>query len=123
MKALHFLLLGLLSVLVPCNHVLSQQTPQWENGWYFIMDEQKDSISPKPIVTVKEFVDLKLDSDAFGKSVIFGTISKHKRNKWANATKSAIGKRIGFVFNNEVITDPSVLRAVVSLSVTHTVMI
>lgn len=49
-----------------------------------------------------------LDSDAVGKSVIFGTKNKHKRNKWANATESAIGKRIGFVFNNEVITDPTV---------------
>lgn len=38
MKVLHFLLLKLLSVLVPSNHVLAQQTPQWENGWNFIMD-------------------------------------------------------------------------------------
>lgn len=58
-----------------------------ENGWYLITDGQKDSLASTPIVTVKNFEALKLDSDA---------------------TERAIGKRIGFVFNDTVITDPMV---------------
>lgn len=107
MKTISLSLLELLSVFIICNNGLAQ-TPQRENGWYFIMDGKKDSISKEPIVTVKEFVTLNLDSDAFGNSVIFGTISKHRQNKWADATERVIGKRIGFLFNDEVITDPMV---------------
>lgn len=79
-----------------------------ENGWYYIIDGRQDSLSKKPIVTVKDFVALRLESDAFGKSVISGSISKYKRNKWANATERSIGKRIGFLFGGKVITDPQV---------------
>lgn len=107
MKTINLSLLGLLSVFVLCNNGLAQ-TLQRENGWYFIIDGQKDSISKEPIVTVKEFVALELDSDAFGKSVILGTISKLRQTKWADATERVMGKRIGFLFNDEVITDPQV---------------
>lgn len=78
------------------------------NGWYLITSETKDSISKEPIVTVKDFVALKLDSDFNATYQIVGTISKHRSSKWADATEKAIGKRIGFVHNNKVITAPQV---------------
>lgn len=99
------LLLGLPLPLISCDQ---EQTSHKENGWYHIMDEQQDSISPEPIVTVKDFVELNLIFDSFGKPVISGKVSKVKLEKWADATEKSIGKRIGFVFNDTVITAPQV---------------
>ena len=79
-----------------------------ENGWYRIIDGQKDSIASRPIVTVKEFASLRLDNDFFGKAVITGSVSKHKLQAWADSTEQLIGKRIGFVFNDSVITAPRI---------------
>lgn len=79
-----------------------------ENGWYRIIDGQKDSIASRPIVTVKEFASLRLDNDFFGKAVITGSVSKHILQAWADSTEQLIGKRIGFVFNDSVITVPRI---------------
>lgn len=79
-----------------------------ENGWYRIMDGQTDSISTMPLFTVKEFTDLHLDEDSFGKSVIIGRVSKHKLQAWADSTEQLVGNRMGFVFNDSVITAPRV---------------
>lgn len=79
-----------------------------ENGWYHIADGQKDSILLPPIVTVKDFVKLRLDTDFYGKYSIVAQVSKRKLKDWADATEKAIGKRIGFVFNDSVISDPQV---------------
>ncbi|WP_101688479.1 SecDF P1 head subdomain-containing protein [Dysgonomonas massiliensis] len=100
----------LLNVLLftSCNQA---QNDSRENGWYNIQDNKKDSISIEPIVTVKDFVALKLDSiEIDGKPFyeIDGKISKHKLIKWNDATKKAIGKRIGFVYNNEVVNCPQI---------------
>lgn len=105
MKIIYLSLLGLSLSLISYSQV---QTPQKENGWYHIIDGQQDSISKEPIAIVKDFAELKLDSDAFGKPVIYGTISEQKQGKWADATEKAISKRIGFVYNNVVITAPQV---------------
>lgn len=88
------------------NH--SQSVKHRENGWYRIIDGQKDSIASSPIVTVKEFASIRLDKDFFGKAVITGSVSKHKLQAWADSTEQLIGKRIGFVFNDSVITAPQV---------------
>ena len=45
-----------------------------ENGWYPVTGDSNDSLSLEPIVTTKDFSVLRLDSDAFGKYVIFGQI-------------------------------------------------
>lgn len=80
-----------------------------ENGWYCIADEPKDYIIPTPIVTVKEFVALKLDSDYYGTlHIMMGQVCHSKREAWADATERWIGKRIGFVFNDSLITSPQV---------------
>lgn len=86
----------------------SQSVKHRENGWYRIMDGQKDSIASRPIVTVKEFASLRLEKDPFGKAVITGSVSKHKSRAWADSTEQLIGKRMGFVFNDSVITAPRV---------------
>lgn len=78
------------------------------NGWYHIISGQKDSIFHEPIVTVKDFVALRLDSYENGTYAIVGQISKYKLKKWANETEKAIGKQIAFVFNDTVITTPQV---------------
>lgn len=86
----------------------SQSVKHRENGWYRIMDGQKDSIASRPIVTVKEFASLRLEKDPFGKAVITGSVSKHRSRAWADSTEQLIGKRMGFVFNDSVITAPRV---------------
>ena len=54
------------------------------NGWYYITDRVEDSISLEPIVA----------ADCV--------------EKWADATEHSIGKRIGFVFQDEVICTPCI---------------
>ena len=90
------------------NSGYSKSTKYRENGWYRIIDGQKDSIASRPIVTVKEFAALRMDKDSFGKAVITGSVSKHKLQAWADSTEQLIGKRIGFIFNDSVITAPQV---------------
>lgn len=100
----------LLVCLLCGSSAVAQSLPR-ENGWYNILDGRKDSIDEVPIVTVKDFDVLSLDSTVFHDHTYFqisGAVSKHKRRKWADATEKAIGKRIGFVFNNKVITAPQV---------------
>lgn len=60
-----------------------------ENGWYHVLST--GSLSSKPIITVRDFVGLKLEKDYFGKYAISGQISKHKLNKWADETEKSIG--------------------------------
>lgn len=79
-----------------------------ENGWYLITSGQKDSIADSPIVTVKDFIVLEFESDAYDTQIISGKICKQKQIIWADATERAIGQQIGFVFNDTVITAPMV---------------
>ena len=79
-----------------------------ENGWYLITDGQKDSLANSPIVTVKDFAAIELVSDDYGFRAISGRVNKQKQKVWADATEQAIGQRIGFVFNDTVITAPMV---------------
>lgn len=59
-----------------------------------------------PFLTVKDFDTLRLETDAFGHSVITGVFLQNKSPIWREATKKSIGKRIAFVFNDTVITAP-----------------
>lgn len=77
-----------------------------ENGWYHVLSA--DSLSAKPIITVKDMVGLKLEKDYYGKYAISGQISKHKNNKWADETEKSIGKQIAFVYNDSIISAPQV---------------
>lgn len=79
-----------------------------ESGWYHVTGDSNDSLSLEPIVTTKDFSVLRLDSDAFGKYVIFGQIHPYYMNLWAEETEKNIGKQIAFVFNDSVISNPTV---------------
>ena len=79
-----------------------------ENGWYPVTIGSKERLSLESPVTTKDFSVLRLDSDAFGKYVIFGQIHPYYMNLWAEETEKAIGKQIAFVFNDSVISTPTV---------------
>ena len=101
-------LLGILTLFSFLPYFSICQNKLRENGWYHILSGQTDSISKEPIVTTKDFIALKLDTDYFGKYVISGQISNYKRKKWAEETGKATGRQIAFIFNDSVITNPRV---------------
>ena len=92
-------LLGILTLFSFLPYFSICQNKLRENGWYHILSGQTDSISREPIVTTKDFIALKLDTDYFGKYVISGQISNYKRKKWAEETGKATGRQIAFIFN------------------------
>lgn len=102
----------LLLILFCCFSAFAD-TPVRPNGWYYVLDAEKDSLSAEPIVTVADFSELELDSmQASGKdSVIYHIVGKIKEAKWAaweEATRKSIGKQIGFLFNGNLLTTPHV---------------
>lgn len=104
------LIMSLLGLL--CISYCNAQTAERENGWYYIMEGRKDSISKESIITVKDFFFLRLDSFSYSDNrmmyMIVGTINQSQVSRWADATERSIGKRICFVYDNNVITDPQV---------------
>lgn len=83
--------------------VRPQSAKHRENGWYRIINGQKDSIASRSIVTVKEFVNLRLEKDFFGKTVITGSVSNHKLQAWIDSTEQLLDKHVGFSFNDSII--------------------
>ncbi len=79
-----------------------------ENGWYHITPGRADSIAPRPVLAVKEFMYLRLDTNVFGYPMIAGQTCRHKQKAWADATEQAIGCRIGLVIDDTVVTAPRV---------------
>ena len=75
-----------MSLFVEC---LQSEKNERPNGWYYITDRVEDSISLEPIVTINDFEEIKLDSAE-------------------NLTEHSIGKRIGFVLQDEVICTPCI---------------
>lgn len=83
------------------------------NGWYYVVDLENDSLSTAPIVTVKDFAKLKLDSalDSGKDSVtyrIIGQMTESGKEVWAEATEKSIGKHLAFLFNGVILTAPYV---------------
>lgn len=81
------------------------------NGWYHIANGMADSVAAEPIVTVKDFAELRLDSARFDGSTlpmyqIVGNIAETKQKLWADQTELAIGRSIGFMYEGEVICNP-----------------
>lgn len=56
---------------------VSQNTHR-ENGWYHVIDNEKDSLSIEPILTVNDFATLELDTSNLGQYAIFGKINRQK---------------------------------------------
>ena len=82
------------------------------NGWYFMTNDQAQTISKSPIVTAADFETLRVDSALNNENsmtyVITGQMKADKFDTWADATEKAIGKRIGFLYNGEIISAPQV---------------
>ena len=72
-------LLGILTLFSFLPYFSICQNKLRENGWYHILSGQTDSISREPIVTTKDFIALKLDTDYFGKYV--WSYSKDRRER------------------------------------------
>ena len=73
-----------------CISCCNAQTIERENGWYYIMEGRKDSISKESIITVKDFAFLRLDSFSYSDNrmmyMIVGTINQSLVSRWADAT-------------------------------------
>ena len=72
------------------------------NGWYYVTSQTTDSLSQTPFLTVMDFDSLRLETDAFGHSVITGVFLQDKLPIWREATTKSVGKYIAFVFNDTV---------------------
>ena len=70
------------------------------NGWYYVTSQTTDSLSQTPFLTVMDFDSLRLETDAFGHSVITGVFLQDKLPIWREATTKSVGKYIAFVFND-----------------------
>ena len=102
----------LLSLVLLCMLIspASSQTPHRENGWYHV--EKNGTLSTMPIITVKDFIGLRLEKDMKDTYAIAGQISKHKRHKWASETEKAIDRQIAFVLNDSIISTPRVVTRI-----------
>lgn len=86
-----------------------------ENGWYHVSGFPSDTIIGEALVTAKDFATaaiikdtLVIDGNPVYQSMIQGKINPDKRQLWADGTEHLIGKRLGFVYNDSVITAPQV---------------
>ena len=94
---------------------LSCSSRNRENGWYHVSGFPSDTIIGEALVTVKDFATVAIVKDTLVidgipvyHSMIQGRIKPDKRQLWADETEHLIGKRLGFVYNDSVITAPQV---------------
>lgn len=85
------------------------------DGWYPLADYPDNSIVGKPLATVKYFERVAIvrdtfiiDNDTVSQLLIHGRVKPEKRKQWADGTERLIGKRLGFVYNDSVITAPQI---------------
>ena len=85
------------------------------DGWYPVADYLDNSIVGKPLATVKDFESVAIVRDTFiieydtvSQLLIQGHVKPEKRQQWADGTERLIGKRLGFIYNDSVITAPQI---------------
>lgn len=85
------------------------------DGWYPLADYPDNSIVGKPLATIKDFESVAIvrdtfiiDSDTVSQLLIQGRVKPGKRQQWADGTERLIGKRLGFIYNDSVITAPQI---------------
>ena len=85
------------------------------DGWYKVADYPDNCIIGEPLATVNNFETVEITRDSFvisGETVrhiyIYGRVKPDKRRFWADATERMIGKRLGFVYNDSLITAPQI---------------
>lgn len=117
-RIFHFTFMTYLLFIIGCSNPSQKGNPSssqhLENGWYTLRIQNKDTLIHEPIVTVKDFVELKLDSCSAGNYYITGKVSKHKQQVWAEKTAQSVGHYIGFVFQDSIITAPRVNASIKS---------
>ncbi len=100
--------------LAPClslAFLLTGCTQTRTDGWYLVENHSADSLLKNPILTIADFQGLKMDSVSVqGKTTYFinGGTKPEKMKAFADATEKQIGKRIAFVYQGRVISDPMV---------------
>ena len=72
------------------------------NGWYYVTSQTTDSLSQTPFLTVMDFDSLRLETDAFGHSVITGVFLQDKLPIWREATTKSVGKYIAPQVNSPI---------------------
>lgn len=86
------------------------------DGWYPVADSPDNSIVGKPLATVKDFDNLSIfreaainqDGDTIHLFYIQGRVKQSKRKQWADGTERLIGHRLGFLYNDSIITSPQI---------------
>lgn len=85
------------------------------DGWYQLADWPDNSVVGKPLATVNDFERVVIAGDKFieegdtlSRLSIQGRVRPQKRRQWADATERLIGRRLGFVYNDSVITAPQI---------------
>lgn len=101
----------MLLLLLPC----ACSSQRRVDGWYPFADHPDNSIVGKPLATVKDFERVAIvrdtfiiESDTIWQLLIQGRVKPEKRRQWADDTERLIGKRLGFVYNDSVITAPQI---------------
>ncbi len=105
------IIFGLVFLLILCACSSNNRV----DGWYPVSDYPDNLIVGKPLVTVNDFDNIALSRDSFvaeGDTVslvlIQGRVKAEKQQQWADDTERMIGKRIGFVYNDSVVTAPQI---------------
>ena len=85
------------------------------DGWYPLADYPDNTIVGKPLATVEDFERVAIvrdtfiiESDTICQLLIQGQVKTEKREQWADGTEHLIGKRLGFVYEDSVITAPQI---------------
>ncbi len=85
------------------------------DGWYQLAGSDDNSIIGKPLINVKDFDRTEIVCDTYiinGDTItqlsIQGRVKPNKLQHWADGTERLIGKRLGFVFNDSLITAPQI---------------
>jgi hypothetical protein len=96
-----------------CSFSSFANEPVRPDGWYYVIDMETDSLSASPIVTLKDFDKLKLDSiqNAETDSITYrisGRLTAYGTKVWAEATERSIGKHVAFLFNGDILIAPYV---------------
>jgi len=85
------------------------------DGWYQVADYPDNCIVGEPLATVNDFETVEIARDSFvisGETVkhiyIYGRVKPDKRRYWADGTERLIGKRLGFVYKDSLITAPQI---------------
>ena len=82
-------------------------TTRRPDGWYAVTES--NHIEGKAIINASDFEVVSLDTTSRpGSAFIVGKSKTEAVSKWADATEQRIGKRIGFVYKDSVITAPTV---------------